>query len=114
MIPGPRLPRQPPSDPGIQRVPRTILLLLLAQGSLGCHAPNKKTMSDLNLIQAGLRYYAEDHGRYPTGSTIEELAQALEPDYLVKVPRTDDWGTPLKYECGSRLTRSLLAGECRR
>lgn len=41
--------------------------------------------------------YAVDHNSYPEAKKIDALARALEPVYVVHLPRTDAWGWPLDY-----------------
>ena len=43
------------------------------------------------------RYRMTAHG-CPAASSIEELDLVLVPEYLVRTPQQDNWGTPLRYE----------------
>ena len=42
--------------------------------------------------------FAAREGRYPGGSSMDDLAGLLEPAFVPRLPRTDAWGHPLRFE----------------
>lgn len=57
----------------------------------------RQTMGCLRTVMTAVEAYAVDHNSYPEAKRIDALARALEPVYVVHLPRTDAWGWPLDY-----------------
>jgi type II secretory pathway pseudopilin PulG len=72
----------------------------------------KRTMADMRSIATAWEARATDRNSYSVGShhgrlTTAELAAALEPTYIRKLPRMDGWGTEFQLATGDE----ELAGE---
>ena len=52
----------------------------------------KRTMADLRSLSTALETYSIDVSRYPTATTMNDLAAVLEPRYITIAPRLDGWG----------------------
>ncbi|HEY8133249.1 MAG TPA: tetratricopeptide repeat protein [Thermoanaerobaculia bacterium] len=57
-----------------------------------------RTMADLRSIAVALEDRAGDTNEYPRVRAIGDLAPLLEPTYVKRMPRTDAWGQPWRYE----------------
>ena len=66
--------------------------------AISSHSTQKRTMADIRTVASALEARATDLNAYPSTRSIEELAALLEPAYIGKLPRTDAWRYPLKYE----------------
>lgn len=86
-----------------------LLILLIVLGACSAVAvPNvltamqrskqKRTMADLRTLASAVEARAMDTNDYPVVHSLDELAHLLEPKYVKKMPRTDGWGKPLRYE----------------
>lgn len=76
-------------------------------------AKQKRTMSDLQELSAAIESYREEHaGRVPEATSIDELAEALAPDYIGEMIRTDGWENPLVYACWSEEIARGADGGC--
>lgn len=76
-------------------------------------AKQKRTMSDLQELSGAIESYREEHaGRVPEAASIDELAEAIVPDYLGEMIRTDAWENPLVYACWSEALPSGPDGAC--
>jgi type II secretory pathway pseudopilin PulG len=74
-----------------------VLATLPARGSTG-RAKQKRTMADLRSAMTAVEAYAAREGAYPPTSSMDELAKLLEPASIERLPRTDAWGHPIRYE----------------
>lgn len=65
------------------------------------HARQTRTMADIRTIATAWEARADDIGSYSVAAgqhvTAADLARALEPKYVRKLPRTDGWGTELQF-----------------
>lgn len=76
-------------------------------------AKQKRTMADLQELSGAIESYREEHGgRVPEAASIDELAEALEPDYAGEMIRTDAWEHPLVYACWSQGLAPGSDGAC--
>lgn len=76
-------------------------------------AKQKRTMADLRMLAVALEEYRVDHdGEVPAVDSVEELAAALEPEYLETVARTDGWQHPVLYVCWPTDPADLPEGIC--
>lgn len=55
------------------------------------------TRASIRAVASALITRSIDVGKYPTVSTIGELAAVLEPQYMPRTPRRDDWGGQFQY-----------------
>jgi len=59
------------------------------------------TMSDMRSLGTALEAYAKDNHAYPTGTTIDALVAAVQPNYMRKAHATDAWGRAYVYVPGT-------------
>lgn len=62
-------------------------------------AKQKRTVADLRTLNVALVSYWVDHEALPEGETLDDVAEALVPDYMAEAPRLDGWTRPIRYEC---------------
>jgi hypothetical protein len=58
----------------------------------------KRTMADMRTLVTALEARAADTNEYPRVRTVDDLAPLLEPTYIKRMPKTDGWGNPWRYE----------------
>lgn len=56
------------------------------------------TLQDMRSWKIALDAYRMDHHAYPSGSTLQEAASAVEGKYIQRVAMHDAWGRPYLYE----------------
>jgi len=61
-------------------------------------AKQKRTMADLRSAMTAVEAYAAREGAYPSSAPMDDLAKLLEPASIDRLPRTDAWGHPIRYE----------------
>jgi general secretion pathway protein G len=59
----------------------------------------KATMLDIRQLSHALERFAIDHNAYPRVSSVEDLRQLLEPEYIRETPVSDGWGNRILYQC---------------
>ncbi len=74
-----------------------VLIALPDFGSVE-RAKQKRTMADLRSAMTAVESYAVKAGSYPRTSSMDDLARLLEPASIERLPRTDAWGHPIRYE----------------
>ena len=74
-----------------------VLATLPARGSAD-KGKQKRTMADLRSAMTAVEAYAAKEGAYPPTSSMDDLAKLLEPASIERLPRTDAWGHPIRYE----------------
>lgn len=77
-------------------------------------AKAKRTMADVRTLAAAVEAYNADHNAYPAATDLDALEKAISPAYIAKMPRTDGWGTPLKYSGDSAKYQIVSAGADKR
>jgi hypothetical protein len=68
------------------------------------------TMSDMRSLVITLNAYKQDHGVYPTASSVEELMPLVQPIYIRVAPLHDAWGTPFRVSSTPEGFRLVSAG----
>jgi tetratricopeptide (TPR) repeat protein len=58
----------------------------------------KRALADLRTLASALEARATDTNEYPRVQAIGDLAPLLEPTYIKRMPRSDPWGQPWRYE----------------
>ena len=61
-------------------------------------AKQKRTMADLRSAMTAVEAYAAREDAYPSSAPMDDLAKLLEPALIDRLPRTDAWGHPIRYE----------------
>lgn len=74
-----------------------VLATLPACGSVD-KGKQKRTMAELRSAMTAVEAYAAKEGAYPPTSSMDDLAKLLEPVSIERLPRTDAWGHPIRYE----------------
>ena len=57
-----------------------------------------RTMADMRTLATALEARATDANEYPRVQQVSDLVPFLEPTYIKRMPRTDGWGQPWRYE----------------
>ena len=74
----------------------------------------KRTMADLRTLGTALETYAVENGSYPaTDGWVDSttLSDELAPRYIVQVPATDAWESPIRYWSDGEHYRLLSMGK---
>jgi hypothetical protein len=70
----------------------------------------KRTMADIRTVATAVEALATDLNAYLSSRSIDDLAKLLEPTYIKRLPRTDAWEYPLRYESDSETEYRIGSG----
>jgi hypothetical protein len=86
------------------QLPTKLLTKLARDEAVAPGSPQRRTAADMRLIATAWEARATDTNTYATCDGItgdisyEQLAQALSPTYIKKLPQLDGWGNPFHFK----------------
>ena len=80
-----------------------VLSVAASETATGSYIPTdaeraRWTLADLRVIRTAVEGYAGARNEYPAAKTMEELRQAVQPNFIKNLPMHDAWGNPFLYE----------------
>lgn len=68
-----------------------------------------ETKSSLMSIRTAVEAYKIDYNAYPKADSVETLIGAIQPRYIMKTPKTDVWGSEIRYASSGGASFTLLS-----